>query len=65
MTDYILWYSGIPPYEVRAYVGDGLKVYPNPAREFSGGTVMHGIAPCLNTYNGCGVATVISEECRW
>lgn len=57
--DFILWFQGYPPWRIPAYEGDGLKIYPNPAREFSGGTVQHGISPTLNTYNGCGVGTVV------
>lgn len=57
--DSILWFQGYPPWRIPAYEDDGLKIYPNPAREFSGGTVQHGISPTLNTYNGCGVGTVV------
>ena len=57
--DFVLWFQGYAPWRIPAYEGDGLKIYPNPAREFSGGTVQRGIAPTLNTYNGCGVGTVV------
>lgn len=39
-------------------VGDGLKIYPNPARYNSGETVQKQKSNALNTYRGCGSGTV-------
>lgn len=42
-------------------VGDGLKIYPNPARYNSGGTVQKQKSNALNTYKGCGSGTVDND----
>lgn len=58
----VLWYNGA---DKRGYSeareGDGLKIYPDPSRENSGGTVKQGISGALNTYNGCGAGTVVRQ----
>ena len=44
-----------------AEIGDGLKIYPNPARYNSGGTVQKGATNAINTYLGGGSATVTED----
>lgn len=44
-----------------AKVGDGVKIYPDPSRYNSGGTVQDQKAGTLNTYRGCGVGTVTED----
>lgn len=64
MSDTVEWFSGTAPDgTVEAHVGDGVKIYPNPTRENSGGTVQSQAANALNTYTGCG-AGVVTEELR-
>lgn len=41
--------------------GDGVKIYPNPARENSGGTVQKESTNALNTYEGCGSGTPVPD----
>ena len=50
---------------MKAEEGDGVKIYPNPARENSGGTVQKGSTNALNTYTGCGVGTVDGLRIRY
>lgn len=45
-----------------AYEGDGVKIYPNPARNGSGGTVQKKSTNTLNTYKGCGSGTPIQTK---
>lgn len=44
-----------------AQEGDGVKVYPDPSRENSGGTVQRDSTNALNTYEGCGSGTPVSD----
>lgn len=62
MSDSIMWFSGSSRGGlVQAKIGDGLKVYPNPARKGTGGTVQDQKTPTLNTHHGCGAATVLPD----
>lgn len=63
--DKILWPNGAKGDYVKAEEGDGLKIYPNPARENSGGTVQKGSTNALNTYTGCGSGTVDGLRIRY
>lgn len=61
-NDTVQWFSGCTENgRIDAHPGDGLKVYPNPARENSGGTVQDQSTNALNTYEGCGSATVTPD----
>ena len=61
-NDTVQWFSGTTEDgHIDAHVGDGLKVYPNPARENSGGTVQDQSTNALNIYEGCGSATVTPD----
>ena len=46
---------------VDAKEGDCVKIYPDPSREFSGSNVREGESNALNTYNGCGAGTPVSD----
>ena len=49
------WFSGCSETGyVDAFVGDGVKIYPNPVRDGTGGTVQSQSIPTLNTHYGCG-----------
>ena len=62
VTDTVKWFSGTSADGlVDAHVGDGVKIYPNPARENSGGTVQDQSTNALNTYKGCGSGTVTPD----
>ena len=62
VSDTVKWFSGtVPGGLVDAHVGDGVKIYPNPARDNSGGTVQDQSTNALNTYKGCGSGTVTSD----
>lgn len=59
----ILWPNGATKegYSV-AYEGDGVKIYPDPSRENSGGTVQSQSTDALNTYRGCGCGVVVCGD---
>ena len=58
----ILWPDGSSKTgSAEAEIGDGVKIYPNPARENSGGTVQKGRTNALNTYPGGGSGTPVSD----
>ena len=54
-----MWPSGVGDGYNIAYEGDGVKIYPDPARANSGGTVQRQLTNALNTYKGCGVGVVV------
>lgn len=61
--DTIQWYSGTTEDgTIPAHEGDGVKIYPNPARENSGGTVQDQSTNALNTYEGCGSGVVVRDK---
>lgn len=62
MTEKFRWFNGASKEGYsEAEIGDGLKIYPNPARYNSGGTVKKGISGALNTYRGCGGGTFMKN----
>lgn len=64
-VDHVDWPNGAKGDFVKAEEGDGVKIYPNPARENSGGTVQKGSTNALNTYTGCGSGTVDGLRIRY
>lgn len=58
----VKWFNGAKPDGLEtASIGDGLKLYPNPAREGSAGTVQKGMANALNCHHGGGSGTITSD----
>lgn len=56
---YVTWPAGTKKGYAEAYEGDGLKLYPSPSREYSGGTVQRQSTNALNTYRSCGSCVVV------
>ena len=59
VTESTVWFNGAKPDGLeKADVGDGVKIYPNPAMKGSAGTVQKQSSNALNVHYGGGSGTV-------
>lgn len=64
VTESTVWFNGSKPNGLEeCNVGDGVKVYPNPAREGSAGTVQRQSSNAINTHHGGG-GGVVEKDLR-